>query len=43
MTRRIDGNAMLTVVVSTTARTDAVHNSASAVGGLFSMRAAEVS
>jgi hypothetical protein len=28
MTRRIDGNAMLTVVVSTTARTDAVHNGA---------------
>jgi hypothetical protein len=43
MTRLIDGNAMLTVVVSTTARTDAVDNGASAVRGLSSVRAAEVS
>jgi hypothetical protein len=31
--RRIDGNAMLTIVVSTTAKNDAAHNTANAVRG----------
>jgi hypothetical protein len=43
MARLIEGNAMLTIVVSTTAMNDATHNSASAMRGLSSPRIGAVS
>jgi hypothetical protein len=42
MARLIEGNAMLTIVVSTTAMNDATHNSASAMRGFSSPRVSDV-